>query len=140
MNLREAAQAALEALRATQMTMGDIPSPPFPWNENVAAIAALETALAAPEPTQEPVAWITPTTHKSTGEKQIWISTSKDGWGSMESVEYGEQVPLYAHPAPPQTPMTDKQIEALLKEEWKKPEGGWYDLIRAVERHHGIVP
>jgi len=35
-------------------------------------------------------------------------------------------------------PMTDEQKEDLLKEEWKNPEGGWYDLIRSVERYHGI--
>jgi hypothetical protein len=53
--------------------------------------------------------------------------------------------PLYAHPAPTQTPMTDKQAEAL----WEADDTdgsdahtllAWKKMVRAVERHHGIVP
>jgi hypothetical protein len=36
---------ALEALEATMRTMDEIPSPPFPWDENVAAITALRERL-----------------------------------------------------------------------------------------------
>ncbi len=40
---------ALEALEATMRTMDDIPSPPFPWHENIAAIAALRLAIEQAE-------------------------------------------------------------------------------------------
>ena len=84
-------------------------------------------------------------THKQTQETVGWMESPHGAIRANPLYRFtaGTQtlkwaLPLYLHPAPPQTPMTDEQIEALLKEEWKKPEGGWYDLVRAVERYHGI--
>lgn len=63
-------------------------------NERIAR--NLENELAALKVGQgEPVAWMMETTHKTTGEKCLWISTDKNGWSEMRSVTYGEQIPLY---------------------------------------------
>lgn len=72
------------------------------FNAAINAAPAHEEAKSA-----EPVAWMMETTHKTSGEKSVWISTDRKGWSNMESVTYGPQVPLYLHPP------TDKKDEAL---------------------------
>jgi hypothetical protein len=93
------------------------------------------------EPTHEPMAWM----HDGL------ISTLKS------RVEYDKEfrerggfkpkpiIPLYAHPAPPQTPMTDEQAEALWEEDDTDGSDAhtlwaWKKMVRAVERHHAIGP
>jgi hypothetical protein len=70
------------------------------------AIDALRVALAA-EPTQEPVAWMWQ--HDETGR----FGFLEAGADLKHWAEHNPQLniicPLYAHPAPPQTPMTDAE-------------------------------
>ena len=39
--------------------------------------------------------------------------------------------------APAQTPMSEEQADALLKDQWLSNDSTWYSLIRAVEAFHG---
>lgn len=73
-----------------------------------------EKWLAQPE--QEPVAWMDRT------------------YGNLHEVNYGDSMPLYASP-PKREPLSDEAVcEILLKKEWK----GFVDLVRIIEKAHGI--
>jgi hypothetical protein len=92
--LRKAAQAALEAL---EWSWGGEPM----GSKETEAITLLRSALAAPEPTQEPVVWANIRNIESDHRLGIVgvheVRTHKvDGY---------YDTPLYARPAPPQEPV-----------------------------------
>jgi hypothetical protein len=112
--LREAAQAVLDAYHLDGDGIHDA----------LKAMKSLRAALAAPEPTQEPVAWAT-----------MLGSYALITWQQRKPDENQYSVPLYAHPAPPQTPMTEEEIKAT----WIAS-SNLIAFTRSVERHHGIGP
>jgi hypothetical protein len=71
---------------------------------------------------------------------------ARENADAMASTGMGEQyevVPMFTHPAPAQTPMSEDEI-AELCEKWGNEDGDFITLYagikiaRAVERHHGI--
>jgi hypothetical protein len=128
MNLREAAQQALEALEYAQSL--DIPH----FEEHVNALVALRTALA--EPVQEPVAWI--------HEDELPSSYPYDLMFPYSKVNGVRLFPVFG-PFPQRKPLTDEEI-------WRKYQGLWpfhpaaepklaadiAAFARAIERAHGI--
>jgi hypothetical protein len=72
------------------------------------------------QPKQEPVAWIN--WNAATGERTISF---------VQESELASE-PLYTSP-PPRQPLTEDEIQRL----WEQA-GGWYAMVRAIERHHGI--
>jgi hypothetical protein len=130
MNLREAAQQALEALEEAH---------PKPYNEDVRAhyeaITALRTALAEPE--QEPVAL--ETVYET-------IIHWDEGGGKRSRRELARRiVALYTHP-PQRKPLTDEEIlsDEVLRYYFGCNGGAGpvsqkgVKIIRAVERAHKI--
>lgn len=124
MNLREAAQQALEALEYLDGYNG--------WVEVGKEIADLRAALAettSQESRQvEPVAWM-----KSDGA----ITTDAyraSCWRDVHSV-----TPLYTAP-PKREPLTEKQIESAVCAAYVEKALTRYDIAiaRAIERAHGI--
>ena len=119
MNLRTAAQQALEALESCWekgLTRKN-------WKQAEEAITALSTALAEPE--QEPVAWKDTT------------------YGNLHHQNFGGCIPLYTHP-PQRKPLTDEEIE-LLAVKHAPPidpafaqHDDFIEFARAIERAHGI--
>jgi hypothetical protein len=113
MNLREAAQQALEALEQIRT----------PLRINTAldaydvsrAISALRTALAESE--QEPVAWKDTT------------------YGNLHHQNFGGCIPLYTHPVPQPVELTDDDLEDIAIAARK---GNLTDLRNAIERAQGI--
>ena len=99
--------------------------------QGITEACAEDSALAEPEPTQEPVAWQL-VTHK--GDAETWIRLSPP----IDDAD--EWRPLFAHPTPAQAPMSEEQIMATASHFFDSPR--WpstaIDLARAVERHHGI--
>jgi hypothetical protein len=91
---------------------------------------AARSALVATEPTQEPVAW-----QRIDDEDQFMTLPAP-------MLSMNQWRPLY--PAPAQTPMTDADAENLWIRRMKLHDGDILpqivDLVRAVERHHGIGP
>ena len=94
----------------------------------------IDTFLAQPEQTeQEPVAWM-----------YEWEEIGGKKWSSVRNGKYPPIIeeeycmrnlrPLYTS-LPKREPLSDEDIcEILLKKEWK----GFVELIRQVERFHGI--
>ena len=77
-----------------------------------------------PEPKQEPVAWME-SPHGAVRVNPLYRFTA-----GTQTLKWA--LPLYLHPAPQQTPMTEEQIETT---EWSDD---IHTIIRAVERYHGI--
>jgi hypothetical protein len=120
MNLREAAQQALEALVAIEEDPHGSHSFPALAND---AITALRTALSEPE--QEPVAWL---------QRRFVDNFPAPGYETCEATDYGA-IPVYTHP-PQRKPLTDEEIDAL-----PLPPSGTAtvrDIVRLIERAHGI--
>jgi hypothetical protein len=93
------------------------------------------------EPTQEPVAWME-SPHGAIRANPIYRFTA-----GTQTLKWA--LPLYLHPAPPQTPMrrttktpmTDEQIIEAAKYAYLHSDdskGEWLIIARAVERYHGI--
>ena len=132
--LREAAQAVVDRYRRENAIKGGI-------KIYDALVEDLIDALAAAEPTQEPVAWMREgPSDDNYGVIETWITTMRPPPLSEQHYR-----PLYAHPAPPQTPMTDEQIDAL----WDNEGNVELSLaqlirrrrmIRMAEAFHGIGP
>ena len=122
MTKEEAMKLALEALEADELDMVDDGSGNMVFRKEQ-AITAMEKLLAQPE--QEPLAWI------STGTaRMIHWTADKPAYGD-------DWVPLY--PAPPQRkPLTDEDIERIVREARVKERGIGYTIARAIEAAHGI--
>jgi hypothetical protein len=81
------------------------------------------------EPEQEPVAW-------------MWKKHTAGGWLDVVSIDKptanAHQInirPLYYTAPPKREPLTDEAVcKILLKKEWK----GFVDLVRIIEKEHGI--
>lgn len=120
--LREAAQLALTAMEESEEYGQYLPA---------GAIDTLREALAHPEP--EPVAWIF-----------TWYEIAKDrhvrriiDCEERPNIPGYDLIPLFTHPIQ-RKPLTDKQIKPIF-EQWKILYGDYtIDLIRAIERAHGI--
>jgi hypothetical protein len=119
-SLRDAARAALNA-------WAEWPKHTTPM---LHAMLDLEAALAASK-TQEPVAW------RLIGNDEEHAGTTL--LKNMKPKEYSHKwwklEPLYAHPAPAQTPMTTDQLHAMATDDEIVT---FEEIVRAVERHHGI--
>jgi hypothetical protein len=124
-SLRDAAQDVLNlwCMNATELKINS-------------AMNALRSALAAEQAQEQtPVAWMHPTQPRNIvkllGHMSAFEAEQKLVW-----------IPLFAHPAPAQTPMREEEIVAA----WNKAIVdssllGVTDVMlfaRAVERHHGI--
>jgi hypothetical protein len=145
--LREAAQQALEALEK-QVRMSD------GWTSHAEsqAITSLRTALAEPEQeplgywnavegwvelpeAEQPVAWVYPEGLEALQQGKPWTAYGSNGNGPHR--DGVERIPLYTHP-PQRKPLTDDQAMAVWDNWCRDKKGGPFDLIRAIERAHGI--
>ncbi len=127
--LREAARAVIEQDDRGSMT--------YRTAHAYDAIDALRAALAATEPTQKPVVWA----NMKNIQSDHFLGIVGVHEVRTQKVDGYYDAPLYAHPAPPQTPMTDDQIlEACGVSENSAYVIMCIDFARAVERHHGIGP
>ena len=96
----------------------------------------IKELLAQPEQTeQEPVAWITEWVqryrHNDTPIMDRAVSFTKGGAPAVPNPNY---MPLYTSPQK-REPLSDEDIcEILIKKEWK----GFVDLVRIIEKTHGI--
>jgi hypothetical protein len=126
MNLREAAQQALEALKMIDNAM------PFPVAKH--AIKQLSDALAEPEQGPVASAWMhngvminafpwPPSDPRARDENKYW-----------ENLGY-YSAPLYTHP-PQRKPLTDEEICHVVRYEAVGTSN--LDIARAIERAHGI--
>lgn len=89
----------------------------------VRAVRAI-SAEASEQNEQEPVAWI---------DGGIGGGTAV-GWYDKDIIDLPKGTKLYTHP-PKREPLSDETIcEILLKKEWK----GFVELVRQIERLHGI--
>ena len=87
------------------------------------AITAIKEALAQPE--QEPLAWI------STGPaSMIHWTADKPAYGD-------DWVPLYTTP-PQRKPLTDEDVERIVREARVGEHGIGYTIARAIEAAHDI--
>ena len=118
----EALKLALEALEADELDMVDDGSGNMVFRKEQ-AIAAIKKALS--EPKQEPLAWI------STGPASMIHWTS-------DKPAYGDDwVPLYTIP-PQRKPLTDEDVERIVREALVGEHGIGYTIARAIEAAHGI--
>jgi len=89
----------------------------------------IQELLAQPEQEQDPVAW-------------MWKKHTAGGWLDVVSIDKptanAHQInirPLYYTAPQKREPLTDENVcEILLKKEWK----GFVDLVRQIEKEHGI--
>ncbi len=94
----------------------------------------VQTALDQPEQEQEPVAWMYDHFIKTGHEKQVIFDLVETCARNLESDNCINIRPLYTLP-PKREPLSDGEIcEILLKKEWK----GFVELVRQIEREHGI--
>lgn len=167
-NLRQAAQAALEALLSIKRA--DITV------QQCSVIGELEAALAEPQP--EPVAWCPNLKYPDYKKQRVWANgapkqTDIDYWAKYDGITLAYAVPQAQQPdcerrpfgdlrnakwldpecyskgacqslifKQAQQPLTDDQIDAI---EWSYPQPGEVDTCRAnrrnarsIERAHGI--
>ena len=118
----EALRMALEALEADELDMVDDGSGNMVFRKEQ-AITAMEKLLAQPE--QEPLAWI------STGTaRMIHWTADKPAYGD-------DWVPLYTAP-PQRKPLTDEDIERIVREARVGEHGIGYTIARAIEAAHNI--
>ena len=118
----EALKLALEALEADELDMVDDGSGNMVFRKEQ-AITAMEKLLAQPE--QEPMAWI------STGPARMIHWTS-------DKPAYGDDwVPLYTT-SPQRKPLTDEDVERIVREATVGEHGIGYTIARAIEAAHGI--
>ena len=122
MTKEEAMKLALEALEADELDMVDDGSGNMVFRKEQ-AITAMEKLLAQPE--QEPLAWI------STGTaRMIHWTADKPAYGD-------DWVPLYTAP-PQRKPLTDEDIERIVREARVGEHGIGYTIARAIEAAHNI--
>ena len=122
MTKEEAMKLALEALEADELDMVDDGSGNMVFRKEQ-AITAMEKLLAQPE--QEPLAWI------STGTaRMIHWTADKPAYGD-------DWVPLYTAP-PQRKPLTDEDIERIVREARVGEHGIGYTIARTIEAAHGI--
>ena len=122
MTKEEAMKLALEALEADELDMVDDGSGNMVFRKEQ-AITAMEKLLAQPE--QEPLAWI------STGTaRMIHWTADKPAYGD-------DWVPLYTTP-PQRKPLTDEDIERIVREARVGEHGIGYTIARAIEAAHNI--
>ena len=122
MTKEEAMKLALEALEAAELDMVDDGSGNMVFRKEQ-AITAMEKLLAQPE--QEPLAWI------STGTaRMIHWTADKPAYGD-------DWVPLYTAP-PQRKPLTDEDIERIVREARVGEHGIGYTIARAIEAAHNI--
>ncbi len=116
MNLRDAAQQALDALESEHPDI------------QLRAAIALRAALEQPE--QEPVAWM------------VYTLDGKSAFVTDNPADFGDQhraLPLYTHPPRREWQgMTDDELTALgivhsRYQEESLETGGWFDFARAIE-------
>jgi hypothetical protein len=148
MNLREAAQQALEALWTAATPKAEnaitalrtaLAKPERDWSlleatqeslrEHMAEIKQLRDKLQRTETEQEPVAWI-----------EHGLIEAPDGlvW---ERGTVGHYTPLYTRPAPQRKPLTDEEIANVLgftKFTAYSTKVALTGLARSIERAHGI--
>ena len=118
----EALNLALEALEADELDMVDDGSGNMVFRKEQ-AITAMEKLLAQPE--QEPLAWI------STGTaRMIHWTADKPAYGD-------DWVPLYTAP-PQRKPLTDEDIERIVREARVGEHGIGYTIARAIEAAHNL--
>ena len=118
----EALKLALEALKADELDMIDDGSGNMVFRKEQ-AITAIEKLLAQPE--QEPLAWI------STGTaRMIHWTADKPAYGD-------DWVPLYTTP-PQRKPLTDEDVERIVREARVGEHGIGYTIARAIEAAHNI--
>ena len=118
----EALKLALEALEADELDMVDDGSGNMVFRKEQ-AITAIKEALAQQE--QEPVAWI------STGPaRMIHWTADKPAYGD-------DWVPLYTTP-PQRKPLTDEDVERIVREARVGEHGIGYTIARAIEAAHNI--
>ena len=122
MTKEEAMKLALEALEADELDMVDDGSGNMVFRKEQ-AITAMEKLLAQPE--QEPLAW------SSTGTaRMIHWTADKPAYGD-------DWVPLYTAP-PQRKPLTDEDIERIVREARVGEHGIGYTIARAIEAAHNI--
>ena len=122
MTKEEAMKLALEALEADELDMVDDGSGNMVFRKEQ-AITAMEKLLAQPE--QEPLAWI------STGTaRMIHWTADKPAYGD-------DWVPLYTTP-PQRKPLTDEDVERIVREARVGEHGIGYTIARAIEAAHNI--
>ena len=122
MTKEEAMKLALEALEADELDMVDDGSGNMVFRKEQ-AITAMEKLLAQPE--QEPLAWI------STGTaRMIHWTADKPAYGD-------DWVPLYTAP-PQRKPLTDEDVERIVREARVGEHGIGYTIARAIEAAHNI--
>ena len=127
-NLREAAQQALDALNTVVV---DVKTTPTAYETHRQAITALETALAAPQPEPKPVGFMW--RHIQTGCTTVLLPNFySDTGGSWLCVG-----PLYTHP-PQRQPLTEEQITEILGGYPADVRHQLVLLVRAVEAMHEI--
>ena len=117
----EALKLALEALEEACELIG----PAWAWRDEKGrpAITAIKEALAQPE--QKPLAWI------STGPaSMIHWTADKPAYGD-------DWVPLYITP-PQRKPLTDEDVERIVREARVGEHGIGYTIARTIEAAHGI--
>ena len=118
----EALKLALETLEADPLEMVADANGHMVFLKDK-AITAIKEALAQPE--QEPVAWI------STGTaRMIHWTADKPAYGD-------DWVPLYTAP-PQRKPLTDEDIERIVREARVGEHGIGYTIARAIEAAHNI--
>lgn len=154
-NLRQAAQAALEALTESvdlvqhdydndwrhgmPTRAGQLKGSLDALNAHKAAIDALRAALAEPQP--EPVAWAH--RYSDDGPLRTLRDSELDAIDDVAIVGgTARVVPLYAAPQA-QHPLTDKQIDAAYCESQNQDlrpqdKSRVFAFARAIERAHGI--
>ena len=117
----EALRMALEALEADELDMVDDGSGNMVFRKEQ-AITAIKKSLAQ---TQEPLAWI------STGPASMIHWTS-------DKPAYGDDwVPLYTTP-PQRKPLTDEDVERIVREARVGEHGIGYTIARAIEAAHDL--
>ena len=106
--------------------IAELMNPNNPKNEREhAAVWEIERLREALAQTQEPVAWI------STGTaRMIHWTADKPAYGD-------DWVPLYTTP-PQRKPLTDEDVERIVREARVGEHGIGYTIARAIEAAHGI--
>ena len=157
----EALRMALEALEADELDMVDDGSGNMVFRKEQ-AITAIKKSLAQPE--QEPVAW--EQFYPDIGKPQIAFNAEVIGyvapqqrpvaWGVFEGNlhdmffspseaqemadlkgTHAEVRPLYTTP-PQRKPLTDEDVERIVREARVGEHGIGYTIARAIEAAHGI--
>lgn len=101
-----------------------------------ADLSAEIDAMVAQEPVAWMYDWLAPGHDKPVCD---WISQDKDEVFDQRNGYFNIR-PLYTHPAPAEVrePLTREQVKRMWRE-FSPLIGGIFDLVAAVEKHHGIT-